>query len=143
MSARRAAPRGRRAGAGLLLAALLLAAAACALPGQGSAPAAKAGPPVEVDVGTLTTNLSDADPPRLVQVDVVLEVGGQAAADQVKSAEPAVRDAILRVLRASSAAELAGAQGMDAVRTRIQNEVAKAVPNVVVRDVYFTNFVVQ
>ncbi|MBX5465402.1 MAG: flagellar basal body-associated FliL family protein [Clostridia bacterium] len=133
---------GRAGGvAALLLAALLLG--GCNLPGKSSSAAPKAEPPVAVDVGTLTTNLSDADPPRLVQVDVVLEVGGQAAADQLKAAEPAVRDAVLRVLRATSAAQLAGAQGMDAVRARIESEVERAVPDVRVRDVYFTSFVVQ
>ncbi|MCL6520963.1 MAG: flagellar basal body-associated FliL family protein [Firmicutes bacterium] len=133
---------GRAGGvAALLLAALLLG--GCNLPGKSSSAASKAEPPVAVDVGTLTTNLSDADPPRLVQVDVVLEVGGQAAADQLKAAEPAVRDAVLRVLRATSAAQLAGAQGMDAVRARIESEVERAVPDVRVRDVYFTSFVVQ
>ncbi|MDI3316503.1 MAG: flagellar basal body-associated FliL family protein [Bacillota bacterium] len=128
---------------GLLVLLLVLSSGACALPGQGSKPAAQSAPPVAVDVGTLTTNLADVDPPRLIQVDVVLEVASQAQADQVKSAQPSVRDAILRVLRGSTAKELAGSQGMDAVRARIESEVARAVPNVVVRGVYFTNFVVQ
>lgn len=73
--------------------------------------------PVDVALEPFTTNLRDG---RVVQVALVLRVAGEEAAQALEHGQKAdVRHQVYRVLRGMSAADLAGATGMDRLRQAV------------------------
>ncbi|HEY8488568.1 MAG TPA: flagellar basal body-associated FliL family protein [Thermaerobacter sp.] len=73
--------------------------------------------PVDVALEPFTTNLRDG---RVVQVALVLRVAGEEAAAELEHGHTAeVRHQVYRVLRGMTAADLAGAAGMDRLRQAV------------------------
>jgi flagellar FliL protein len=68
---------------------------------------------VFVPMDQFVVNLSDAELDRYAQVAVVLEVDDSPTESQLKAAMPAVRNAILLLLSARSAAELLSLEGKE------------------------------
>ena len=122
---------------------LLGGGAAWFLLGNGKSAAAPQPQPTPVGIGPLTTNLKDDQGHRFVQTDLVIEVDGQEQAAHMTESEAAVRDAVLRVLRASTSDELEGADGMNALRDRLRAALGVTVPDVTVLNIYFKDLVVQ
>ncbi|MFO7246867.1 MAG: flagellar basal body-associated FliL family protein [Thermaerobacter sp.] len=105
-------------------------------------PAARQPGPV-FSLGSLTTNLNDEGRPRFIQVSVQLEAADQLTLTELTAREGAVRDAALRTLRASTAEELQGADGMATLAQRLLAAVNQVLDRGEVLQVYFQEFVVQ
>ncbi|QIA26941.1 flagellar basal body-associated FliL family protein [Thermaerobacter sp. PB12/4term] len=74
--------------------------------------------PVDVALEPFTTNLRDG---RVVQVALVLRVAGEEAAQALEHGRTAeVRHQVYRVLRGMTAADLAGAGGMDRLQQALR-----------------------
>ena len=110
--------------------------------GAGDKPPA---PPAAVDVTLepFTTNLRDG---HVIQVSVVLRVEGERAREELEKAHmPDVRHSIHRVLRGLTAADVAGADGMDRLQRALlqglrANEALQEIP---LREVLLMDLIVQ
>lgn len=99
--------------------------------------------PVDVSLEPFTTNLRDG---RVIQVTVVLRVEGEKAREELESTRIAdVRHAIHRVLRGLTAADVAGAGGMDRLRQALLEELqgSERLREIPVREVLLTDLIVQ
>ncbi|HEX6989555.1 MAG TPA: flagellar basal body-associated FliL family protein [Bacillota bacterium] len=115
--------------------------------GKGSLAAAREVQPSQpgpmFPLGSLMTNLSDQGRPRFIQVSLELEAADEATLAQLTARAGAVRDAVLRVLRATSAAELEAADGMAGLAERLRAAVNDVLDAGEVRQVYFQELIVQ
>jgi flagellar FliL protein len=104
-----------------------------------------------ISLPTFTVNLSDEDASRYLRVTLTLIVPDQAQAEELSSAEHGsgsvklmkARSAILELLSTKSADELTTAEGKAALKKAIAERASKAFGSVTVRDVLFSEFVVQ
>lgn len=110
---------------------------------MGEARSAREVPSISIAIGEFTTNLADADQRRVIQIDIALDVAGPDGEAAVKDHMPAVQDAVNRAVRAFTAAELQGPEGMDRLRAALQRAIDGAAGVKVVRAVYFTRIVIQ
>lgn len=98
---------------------------------------------VDVSLEPFTTNLRDG---RVIQVSVVLRVEGERAREELEKAHLAdVRHSIHRVLRGLTAADVAGADGMDRLQRALlqglrANEALRDIP---LREVLLMDLIVQ
>lgn len=113
-----------------------------ALAGEGNRAAAE---PATVDIALepFTTNLRDG---HVIQVSVVLRVEGERAKETVEQAHLAdVRHSIHRVLRGMTAADVAGADGMDRLQQALLKglKADEALREIPLREVLLMDLIVQ
>ena len=102
-----------------------------------------------VHLEEFTVNLADAENNRYLRTTIDLGVDrlpvnakdNENAAAEIPVAR--VRDAILSVLTASKADELLSADGKIVLKKNILDAVNRSVPELAVREVYFSEFLVQ
>lgn len=125
--------------------------------------------PTFVPLDTFTVNLADRDGERYAQIGITLEVRDGKVADQIKVFMPAIRNNILMVLAHKSSAELLQREGKQQLAAEIRREAmrplgvdvpaapadaadddakarkakAKAAADLPVRQVHFSNFIIQ
>jgi flagellar protein FliL len=91
-------------------------------------------------------NLADADAPRFLRVTLRLVIAGKAAATELSEDEMSrvrLRSAILELLTEQTSNVLVTPEGKTALKKAIVERCAKAVTEVKVVDVLFSEFVVQ
>ena len=98
--------------------------------------------PVFYAMGTFNTNL-DGIPRRLIRLDVSLEMLDEEGFEEVISLEAEARDAIVRILNATMYADVETVQGKLHLKNRIISQFNYFLDKGVVRNVYFSDFVVQ
>lgn len=113
-----------------------------ARPAEARGPAAHQPGPM-FTLGNLMTNLADEGRPRFIQVSVEMEAADDQTVEQLTARVGAVRDAALRTLRATSAADLEGSEGMAALAERLRNSVNEVLDGGEVRRIYFQEFIIQ
>lgn len=91
-----------------------------------------------------TVNLN-GEPRRTIQIEVSLEMLGQEGFEEVINTEnrAKARDKIVRILNDKTFADIESIQGKLFLKDRIAMEVNGLLSQGVVKDVYFSNFVVQ
>ncbi|NWG76419.1 MAG: flagellar basal body-associated FliL family protein [Rubrivivax sp.] len=125
--------------------------------------------PTFVPLDTFTVNLADRDGERYAQIGITLEVRDGKVADQIKAFMPAIRNNILMVLAHKTSAELLQREGKQQLAAEIRRETmrplgveppappadaadddakarkakAKAAADLPVRQVHFSNFIIQ
>ncbi len=98
---------------------------------------------VEFDVGTFIVNLQDRDADRYLKVSVVLEVQDNKIKAELEKRKPQVKDAITTLLFTKSSKELKTEEGIEQLKEEIIKRVNAILPIGGVKNVYFTDFVIQ
>lgn len=101
-----------------------------------------------VQLEGFTVNLADPEEGHFLRATIVLGIDQlPVGADPEKPAKsipvPRIRDSILSVLTVCKADELLTLQGKANLKKNILDALSKSVPELEVRDIYFTEFLVQ
>jgi flagellar protein FliL len=114
-----------------------------------SAKHAPAGPAVKetLHLEGFVVNLADASGECFLRIGVDLGLGRSVAGHDEKAAQSIptaqIRDVVLRVLTTYQSDELMGAEGKTRLKQQLLEALQAAVPELAVREVYFTDFLVQ
>jgi flagellar FliL protein len=113
--------------------------------GEQHAEAAKAKPPVFVDVPDMLVNLSAAPGDRVqyLRVKIALEVKEEKQAEEIKPSMPRVTDIFQTYLRELRASDLSGSAGLFRLKEELTKRVNVAVAPIKVSAVLFKEIVVQ
>jgi flagellar FliL protein len=91
----------------------------------------------------IVTLQSDDEVPSYLRINVNLEVKDQATSDLVVTRLPQLRDVVIRALSAKRAQDLITPDGNLATRAEIMRELAAKLPKDSLRDIYFSDLVIQ
>ncbi len=103
--------------------------------------AVEEGPGILVEVPSFVVNL--AEPGRYIKVDIQLEIGTIEDQELILQLEPKVRDAILILLTSKTIDSLSGPEGKFQLKDEILLRVNQTLGKDIIRNVYFTQFVIQ
>ncbi len=95
------------------------------------------------DLGTFVVNLADKDADRYLKVDIVLELESEKVKMEVEKRLPQIKDAITTLLLTKTSDEIKTAEGMELLKEEIIKRVNAILPLGGVKNVYFTEFVIQ
>lgn len=108
--------------------------------------ATEAAPEIGILVGLeelIVTLQSDSKMPRYARTTVNLEVADQATADLVTARLPQLRDTVIMILSAKSAVEIQRPEGKKALRDELLRRLGEKLPPESLRNVYFSDLVIQ
>ncbi len=120
--------------------------------GNNSSPSAKEKPMKSMDsmevgpmfpLDTFTVNLLSDSGRRYLKVQMNLELDGEELAAELESKTAVVRDVVIRMLSSKTLEEISTAKGKDKLKEQIVNQLNLRLRDGNVRNVYFTEFVVQ
>lgn len=94
-----------------------------------------------VPLDTFLVNLAGSRGQKLVKVDMELEVSNQAVEKEINAIMPKIRDIIIIILSSKTYAQVATAQGKDALRNEIRDKVNLFLTKGRIDRVYFTEFI--
>lgn len=92
---------------------------------------------------TFTVNLLSDSGRRYLKVQMNLELDGEELAAELESKTAVVRDVVIRMLSSKTLEEISTAKGKDKLKEQIVNQLNLRLRDGNVRNVYFTEFVVQ
>ena len=95
------------------------------------------------EVGTFVVNLADKDADRYLKVTVVLEIENEQVKQEVEKRLPQIKDAITTLLFTKTSKELKTIDGIEKLKEEIIKRVNALLPLGGVKNVYFTDFVIQ
>ena len=95
------------------------------------------------DLGTFVVNLADKDADRYLKIDIVLELENEQVKMEVDKRLPMIKDAITTLLITKTSEELQTTEGMELLKEEIIKRVNALLPLGGVKNVYFTEFVIQ
>ncbi len=98
---------------------------------------------VQFDVGTFIVNLQDKDADRYLKITIVLDVQDDKIKAELEKRLPQVKDAITTLLFTKTSKELRTAEGIEELKEEILKRVNAILPIGGVKNVYFTDFVIQ
>jgi flagellar FliL protein len=92
---------------------------------------------------SFTVNLADAKGSHFAKVDVEIEVDDQFVKDEVNRLRPKIRDFIIVVLSSKTYDQIESVDGRDFLREEIRNKINGYLSRGKIKNVYFTQFIVQ
>ncbi len=95
------------------------------------------------EVGTFIVNLADKDADRFLKVTVILEIENEQVKMEVEKRLPQIKDAITTLLFTKNSKDLKTAEGIELLKEEIIKRVNAILPLGGVKNVYFTDFVIQ
>lgn len=95
------------------------------------------------DLGSFVVNLSDKDADRYLKINIVLEIENEQVRIELEKRLPQIKDAITTLLITKTSEELKTAEGMELLKEEIIKRVNAILPLGGVKNVYFTEFVIQ
>ncbi len=95
------------------------------------------------EVGTFVVNLADKDADRYLKVTVILEIENEQIKQEVEKRLPQIKDSITTLLFTKTSRELKTAEGVEKLKEEILRRVNAILPLGGVKNVYFTDFVIQ
>lgn len=95
------------------------------------------------DLGTFVVNLADKDADRYLKITIVLELESDMVRMEVEKRLPQIKDAITTLLLTKTSDEIKTAEGMELLKEEIIKRVNAILPLGGVKNVYFTEFVIQ
>lgn len=98
---------------------------------------------IQFDVGTFIVNLQDRDADRYLKISLVLEVQDEKIKMELEKRLPQIKDAITTLLFTKSSKELKTAEGIEELKEEIIKRINAILPIGGVKNVYFTDFVIQ
>lgn len=90
-----------------------------------------------------TVNLLSESGRRYLKVEMNLELEGEELALELETKKPVLRDVIIRILSGKSLEEVSTIKGKEAVKEEILSDLNARVKDGKIKNVYFTDFVVQ
>lgn len=90
-----------------------------------------------------TVNLLSESGRRYLKVEMNLELEGEELALELETKKPVLRDVIIRILSGKSLEEVSTLKGKEAVKEEILSDLNQRVKDGKIKNVYFTDFVVQ
>lgn len=90
-----------------------------------------------------TVNLLSESGRRYLKVEMNLELEGEELALELESKKPVLRDVIIRILSGKSLEEISTVKGKETLKEEIVNDLNQRVKDGKIKNVYFTDFVVQ
>ena len=110
----------------------------------GAAPqAASSAPPAYHEMETFLVNLADAGGKRYLKVTMKLEVRPAPAVKDIADRSFEVRDAVIQILTAKEYQDVASPQGKAGLKQEITARINRIVKTAQVRDIFFTDFLIQ
>jgi len=103
--------------------------------------AMEVGPMFPLD--TFTVNLLSDSGRRYLKVQMNLELDGEELAAELESKTAVIRDVVIRLLSSKTLEEISTAKGKDKLKEQIVNQMNLRLRDGNIRNVYFTEFVVQ
>ncbi|MGC9007110.1 MAG: flagellar basal body-associated FliL family protein [Sulfurihydrogenibium sp.] len=98
---------------------------------------------VELEVGTFIANLADKDADRYIKVTIVMEVQDEKVKEEATKRMPQIKDAINTLLFTKTSEELKSPEGIERLKEEIIRRTNAILPAGGVKDVYFTEFIIQ
>ena len=98
---------------------------------------------VQFDVGTFIVNLQDKDADRYLKVTIVLDVQDDKIKAELQKRLPQVKDAITTLLFTKTSNDLRTPEGIEELKEEILKRINAILPIGGVKNVYFTDFVIQ
>ena len=92
---------------------------------------------------TFTVNLLSESGRRYLKVEMNLEINGEELAAELDAKSPVVRDVVIRLLSSKSLEEISTAKGKDKLKSQIVDQLNMRLRDGRVKNIYFTEFVVQ
>lgn len=92
---------------------------------------------------TFTVNLLSESGRRYLKVEMNLEIDGQELSPELDTKKPVFRDIIIRILSSKSLEEISTIKGKEKLKEQIVEELNMRLKDGKVKNVYFTDFVVQ
>jgi len=93
---------------------------------------------------TFTVNMDDPDQKTYLRIGIDLGLASVAKGEgKAPSPTALVRDTILTILMAAKPAEVTTAEGKDQLKQRLVDALQQRAPDLEVREVYFTEFLMQ
>lgn len=123
--------------------------AAAAEEGHGDAAAAHGGEAAITEVGLMypldgfTVNLLSESGRRYLKCEINLELEGEELSPELDTKKPVFRDIIIRILSSKSLEEISTIKGKEKLKEQIVNDLNTRLKDGKVKNVYFTDFVVQ
>lgn len=90
-----------------------------------------------------TVNLLSESGRRYLKVEMNLEIEGEELSAELDTKKPVLRDIIIRILSSKSLEEISTIKGKEKLKEQIVNELNMHLKDGKVKNVYFTDFVVQ
>ena len=98
---------------------------------------------VQFDVGTFIVNLQDKDADRYLKITIVLDAQDEKVKAELEKRLPQVKDAITTLLFTKTSQDLRTTEGIEELKEEILKRVNAILPIGGVKNVYFTDFVIQ
>ena len=95
------------------------------------------------DLGNFVVNLADKDADRYLKINIVLEIENEQVKMELEKRLPQIKDAITTLLITKTSEDLKTAEGMELLKEEIIKRVNALLPLGGVKNVYFTEFVIQ
>lgn len=95
-----------------------------------------------VEVGEFTTNVGDIAGARFIKVEVFVEVSGKKGSENINEFMPVIKDSILTILSSQNAADL-DVRNRQNLKNEIKNDLNRKLGNEMIKNVYFTSFIMQ
>ena len=92
---------------------------------------------------TFTVNLLSESGRRYLKCEINLEMGGKELSPELEEKKPVFRDIIIRILSSKSLEEISTVKGKEKLKEQIVNDLNMRLKDGKVKNVYFTDFVVQ
>jgi flagellar protein FliL len=92
---------------------------------------------------SFTVNLADSSGAHFAKVDVEIEVDGDAVREEVIRLRPRIRDFIVVILSSKTYDQIASVDGRDFLREEIRNKINGYLTKGQIKNVYFTQFIIQ
>ncbi len=95
------------------------------------------------DLGTFVVNLADRDVDRYLKVSIVLELKDQKVQQEAQKRLPEIKDAITTLLLTKKSSDIRTPEGIEFLKDEIAKRVNAILPLGGVKNVYFTDFIIQ
>lgn len=92
---------------------------------------------------TFTVNLLSESGRRYLKVEMNLEIEGEELSPELDTKKPVFRDIIIRILSSKSLEEISTIKGKEKLKEQIVSDLNQRLKDGKVKNVYFTDFVVQ
>ncbi|NPA52177.1 MAG: flagellar basal body-associated FliL family protein [Aquificae bacterium] len=98
---------------------------------------------IQYDLGSFIVNLADKDADRYLKIAIVLEIQDEKVKMEVEKRLPQIKDVITTLLFTKTSADLKSPEGLERLKEEILKRVNAILPIGGVKNVYFTEFVIQ
>lgn len=97
-----------------------------------------------ISIGEFTTNINDVAGTRFLKVEVYVEVAkeNKKSEEELTALMPIVKDSILSIISSKTAADL-DVRNRENLKKEIRDSLNRKIGSEMIKDVYFTNFIMQ